>query len=98
MTIPAGQAGKYLITANTIFTNNGTGSRQQMVFKNAASQGWICIEVKADAGSYSVVNGAIVLDLLEGDYIEINVSQNSGAALTLFGGIASSTAQLSKIG
>jgi len=98
MTIPSGQAGKYLITANTVFENNGTGSRQQMVYKNGASQSWICIEVKADAGSYTVLNGAIVLDLAVADYIEINVSQNSGGNLTLFGGITSSNVQLSKIG
>ena len=67
-----------------------------MVFKNGNQFNWIFIESVATASSYSVLTGAIVMDLVATDYIEINVKQNSSGNLTLFGD--SAMLQVSKIG
>ena len=96
ITIPAGKDGKYLITVISIFENNGTGERQQMLNKNGLQFNWLFIESVSSAASYSVLTGAIVLDLVATDYIEINVKQNSGGNRTLFGD--SAMLQVSKIG
>lgn len=98
ITIPAGKAGKYLFTSSVVWSNNGTGERQMSLRKNGSQLGWESIESDAVAASYSVTNGARVLDLAVGDYVTLTVTQNSGGALDAFGGTSGMIFSASKIG
>jgi hypothetical protein len=97
ITIPSGQDGYYLITGIVLWTNNGTGQRQHIILKNGAGTGWDDIAL-TNAASYTVTNGARMLYLVAGDYVQLSVSQNSGGALDAFGGTTASIFQATKIG
>lgn len=79
ITIPAGKAGKYLLTGSTFFDGNVTGERSCKIFKNNG-------EIK---NAFSVPNGTAncgiavtaVVSLAVSDYVEFVVRQNSGGAL-----------------
>ena len=83
MTIPTGKDGKYLVTANLSFDSNASGIRASMIRKNGAdyTKG---VWIGAFSESASLVASA-TLDLVAGDYVEMQVFQNSGGNLNLQG-------------
>ena len=83
LTIPTGQDGYYLITWNTIFAGNTTGYRAARIYKNGAS----ALGTGAITGltTYTPAGNQLVLNLVATDYIELEVLQNSGGNLTLYG-------------
>jgi hypothetical protein len=98
MTVPAGKAGKYLITANTIFTNNATGQRIVYVYVNATN---VTFTGPAIGGSASIDLGlttTYVADLLVGDIVEVRAYQNSGGSLAILANSARSSFQVSYLG
>jgi hypothetical protein len=87
ITIPSGQGGYYLVTANVLFSGNATGGRVMSVTKNNASPGTSGTMSQECAGVAAAPNGIssqMVFNLAAGDYIELQVYQNSGGNLTLY--------------
>jgi hypothetical protein len=89
ITIPAGKAGKYLITVMASFTANGTGARELFLLVNdtqpSGSATKFSTEDQPNASFNSSLVGSIVLDLTVGDYVNASVFQASGGALNIFG-------------
>jgi hypothetical protein len=83
ITIPAGKAGKYNVSANIIFASNGTGVRYASLYKNGSET----FRYYYNAPSGTSANG-LVLNTVEtysvGDYLEININQTSGGNLSAF--------------
>jgi len=89
LTVPAGKAGYYLITAQGTYNLNGTGQRDIIFYKNGAYLRYS----SSVAGNSSVYVGnemTVVYYLAEADYIELFTYQNSSTSLnfdkTLGGG------------
>ncbi|MGL5113589.1 MAG: hypothetical protein ACRC6O_13230 [Flavobacterium sp.] len=81
-------AGFYQISANMVFTNNSTGSREALIWKNNTTIiGYVCLNANSsDRTGLSCSAGDY---LNAGDYVTVNVHQSSGGSLstgTLFGG------------
>ena len=89
LTVPAGKAGYYLITANGNFSLNATGSRGLAFFKNGSYLRY-SNDVIGNASYYVGPSLTVVYNLAEADYIELFVTQTSGGNLnfdkTLGGG------------
>jgi hypothetical protein len=98
VTIPTGQGGKYLLSNSILWSNNGTGAREQTILKNGSQLGWDEIMPVNSAASYTATSAARVVDLVAGDYIELYVKQNTGISLGMLGGSTASVFQVSKIG
>jgi hypothetical protein len=84
LTVPAGKAGKYFITATANFAGNSTGIRQLLLYKNATNVADCVVPVNNSAGSTNC-HVAIILDLAVADYMEFQVWQNSGGSLNVQG-------------
>ena len=87
ITIPAGKAGYYSISATGAFSSNSTGQRYFAFYKNGSFE-----QIFGRAAGYSadtVLSGTVVLNLAVGDYIQIEAFQNSGGALNFESGISS---------
>jgi hypothetical protein len=85
MTIPAGLGGKYLITASVTWDTSTAGAlRSTIIFKNGAIAGSFSRTAPA---SYAAQSVSDILDLIPGDYIEIQVNQDSGSNRTLSGSV-----------
>ena len=79
ITIPAGKAGYYSISATGAFAGNATGQRYYAFYKNGSFS-----QIFGRAGGYSadtVLSGTLILNLAVADYIEVEAFQNSGGAL-----------------
>jgi hypothetical protein len=79
ITIPAGYAGKYLISWQIGFNFNATGYRQVQVLLNGAQLGQSYNLVTYNG--YSTQSAAIVYPLSVGDYLQVEVTQTSGGNL-----------------
>ena len=97
MTVPAGKAGKYLVTGVTYFTNNATGQRIVYIYKNGANVIGT-IQQGISASIDCVVQTSFVVSLAVSDYVELFAYQNSGGALNVFGTSSSSGFQVSYLG
>ena len=81
ITIPAGQGGKYLIGVATTWDANATGIRVVGIRLNGATF-HLLIEANAVSGGATTrLAGAVVMNLIAGDYLEFVVQQTSGAPL-----------------
>jgi hypothetical protein len=80
ITIPAGKAGKYLLQTAIAFASNSTGVRSVGFRKNATSKLGDII-APALSGFAQRVQHLYVADLAEGDYVTVEVNQNSGGSL-----------------
>lgn len=89
ITIPAGKAGKYLITVMATFTANGTGARELFLLVNdtqpSSTATRFSTEDQPNSSFNSSLVGSIVLSLSEGDWVNASVYQASGGALNIFG-------------
>jgi len=81
ITIPAGKAGKYLISGLIEVSNTTTGSWQLSIYKNGSiTRGFIL-----DASDvFPSAQLSHVLDLVATDYVEIFIWQNSGTSQTIY--------------
>lgn len=86
LTIPAGFASAvYDIKASVQITANATGMRTLNIRKNGAnlSRGAGSLKVNAPAGGVAFLLASADVTLVAGDYVDITVTQTSGAALDL---------------
>jgi hypothetical protein len=100
LTIPAGYAGKYLISGNTNWDAYSAASiRGVQIYKNGVG-GIIPVVVQPITNGTNGTNTsfAYVIDLAVSDYIEIYVYQNTGGNANLTGGTGNSAIQLSLLG
>jgi len=82
LTVPTGQGGYYLITWNAVFEANVTGYRTSQIKKNNSTI--LGTGVITGLTTYSPAQNQLVLNLADGDYIELEVFQNSGTSIRLF--------------
>lgn len=89
--------GKYLITGQICFEQNATGQRVAQIFLNG---GDTIGEHRDDAVAADVTIMPVVAeyDLVEGDYVELYVMQDSGGDLDVIAGDGSTWLALSLIG
>jgi hypothetical protein len=83
VTIPAGLAGKYLLTGRVTWAGNSTNSRWIRFMKNGSDNGIFgqgTVIYPGHANTFAMMATAMV-DLVAGDYVEVNVFQNSGGSL-----------------
>lgn len=85
MTVPAGMAGKYLITATVAYATSGTNLRFAGIWKNGSGTGVSIRYTAANAGYHSTAQITAILDLVAGDYIQITGFQNTGGNLATVG-------------
>jgi hypothetical protein len=78
ITIPAGQAGKYLIGATFVWASNTSGRRMLNLRKNGAGIAGLGVP---QAGAMNRMAITHLEDLSEGDYLECRVYQDSGGNL-----------------
>ena len=92
ITIPAGKAGKYLVTVTSTFDTNATGVRVMYVTKNSgtpsATATMMITQGTPNSGVNCYTGGSVVLDLAVADYINLTPYQNSGGNLNIFGNSA----------
>lgn len=81
LTVPAGKGGLFTVVALVTFDFNATGLRKLGIYKNN-SLIWQRTDAASASGS-TTVNEEFTLSLADGDYVEVRVAQNSGAALNL---------------
>jgi hypothetical protein len=86
-TVPAGKAGKYLITTGIALAPNTTEYRILQIAKNAATAGGgteLCrATINGFATQDNCLNASVTADLAVGDYITISIYQNSGGSLNI---------------
>jgi hypothetical protein len=95
MTIPVGYAGKYSITGLVSWGSSATGYRLVEIFKNGATAGFMW---SGAMSAYYAVAVIKILNLAEGDYVEIKGYQNSGGNLNAAGTAAESYFQIQYLG
>lgn len=82
--ITAVHAGKYRLTAGVRFDPNPTGARQMAIRVNNATT-WATFSVPAvtEALQISALTGTVDVALAIGDFVEMQVRQSSGGALSV---------------
>lgn len=73
-------AGKYIIIAQSLFAANVTGIRQMRLIVNGSTS-YDVANMNPVAGTGTRINGSRSLALSAGDYVEVEVWQNSGGNL-----------------
>jgi hypothetical protein len=84
ITIPTGLGGKYMVNASMRFDPSLTGTKKMSIFLNGSTE-LVAVEEALLANDYAVSAKSVILSLAAGDYLELKVSQNSGAALLFYG-------------
>jgi len=94
ITIPAGKAGKYLLTSHVYLdSSSGTGRRFGSFYKNGAEAQVARVEVAVSTGTYIGMVNTIILNLAVADYVEVYFYQSSGGTLSTAGEVCSFQAQ-----
>jgi hypothetical protein len=84
ITIPAGKAGKYLVFGHIAFNQNATSFRRITFYKNGSS--FAGFYTGTTSGNFPTITAyTAIMDLAEGDYVEMFGLQNSGGDLTVRG-------------
>ena len=96
ITIPAGKAGKYLVTGS-IAWSTGANERIAMIYKNGVLVNYMHQMYPDNAGGYYAPFN-YVINLAVGDYIELFCNQGSGGSLTVYNGLDLTTFQASYLG
>jgi len=85
ITIPVGYAGKYQINGSILYAANGTGDREFYFYiNNSANYNY---QVTKATTSLLGLQGGIILNLAEGDYVEIKTYQDSSGSLNILSGV-----------
>jgi hypothetical protein len=97
VTIPAGKAGKYLVTISYNYAASGVGSiRLVNIYKNGTGTGDINFPTNPTFNSAAVVSR--VMDLAVSDYIQAFAYQDSGGALALKATASGTSMQVTYLG
>lgn len=88
--------GRYRITAQTAFSGNATGSRGMHILKNGSMIAATVGPGTSATNQYQQATTDVVL--AAGDYIELGTYQNSGVALTQFGGATATWLDVCRVG
>lgn len=84
ITIPSGKAGKYAVCGSAVFAANTSGIRSVYLYKNGSSTGNLWqMSPNTSSGDFTSLSFSKIVDLAEGDYLELSVSQSSGGSLNL---------------
>jgi hypothetical protein len=86
LTIPTGLGGVWRFTATVAYAGNNTGDRLAQWIKNGtilSSYYGTQVSNAAAAGLRTAVTTTVELNLVAGDYIEVNAFQTSGGALNI---------------
>lgn len=84
ITIPTGLGGTYRVSATVIFTPAAAGRRVLKIIKNGNTNAIARGEVLANSASYATpVTASALVQLSAGDYLELQVVQDSGSSLAL---------------
>lgn len=91
MTIPAGYAGRYIMSAFAIFDAAANGERAYRILKNASTTAGNYLAVQGEVFDAGTAQGAQTLlvagvTLSSGDYVEFSANQNSGSTLDIASG------------
>ncbi len=98
-TVPAGKAGKFLITGTVVFSANTTGVRDAVIYKNGSVYNYGTSLQTVESGTYGTyLPLSFVLNLAVNDYVEIFAFQASGTSLDVIGGIDSTNVQFNFLG
>ena len=84
LTVPAGKAGKYLISMRISYDQNPSGYRSATVYKNGASLVELWSSTPGGAGINTTAGGSVILALAVADYIEMFTQQTSGTTITAY--------------
>jgi hypothetical protein len=96
-TIPAGKAGKYVLTGQLGFGPNATGTRGVHIYKNGSAI--IYNNITNNGGTYGTFAGIHhTISLAVTDYIEFYAFQTSGGALVVSNPYEVTNVQLSYLG
>jgi hypothetical protein len=82
LTVPAGQAGKYLITAQVGWAASSAGVRQQYLQVNGSTRIAELLIPPPGAFAFAMPPLTTIYDLAAGDYVEVIVVQSTGGALS----------------
>jgi hypothetical protein len=84
ITIPTGKAGKYLVFGHIAFNQNATSFRRITFYKNGSSVAGFY--TGTTSGNFPTITAyTAIMNLAEGDYVEMYGIQNSGGDLTVRG-------------
>jgi hypothetical protein len=83
LTVPSGKGGYYLITGVMSYATNGTGYRRSFFTKNGvfANIG-ANTQINGSTGQPETLTSSFVVALSAGDYVEMQLFQTSGGALS----------------
>jgi hypothetical protein len=97
LTVPSGKAGKYVITAHTLFEASATGSRVHQILVNGSGRQFTNVSSCGSNTEQSVLSSTI-LNLAEADYVELRVVQNSGGSKVIYSGTFYSNFSMAYLG
>jgi hypothetical protein len=97
MTIPAGLAGYYQVTANVGFNTNTTGRRLLQIKKNGSAIA-VGEASSATTDNYPAFNTSIIVNLTVGDYVDLEVYQTSGGSLDVLVQAERTSLQIERVG
>jgi hypothetical protein len=80
LTVPAGKAGYFLVTANLVFALNATGGRDLYFAKNGSAVRYAA-GIAGNGTYYVGQNLSMIFNLAVNDYIELFCKQTSGGSL-----------------
>ncbi len=83
LTVPAGKAGYYRITAKPSFAGNVNGIRQVFIYKNTTNYEELTWVNQSNSNSDECLTS--IVNLTVGDYVKMVVWQNTGGALNING-------------
>ena len=97
VTIPAGLAGKYLITSHVMYDLNATSGRFLNIYKNGSNVA-NGSDIIGSSSVYVANDISVVLSLAVSDYIEVFTRQTSGGALNAYKGAVYNALTVSYLG
>jgi hypothetical protein len=95
MTIPTGYGGKYLLSVMFYYASNAAGYRELTIKKNGSFINYFYAPGNSQPNT---IQGALVLSLVAGDYIELSSYQNTGGNLDVIGGADATYFQITYLG
>jgi hypothetical protein len=103
LTVPAGQAGKYIVTGTVRFTANATGDRIVAILmyddsaSAAANKGQLAGALAQTSSNHHAITVTGILDLDEDDYVTLEALQSSGGSLNTVHAEGAPTLQMIRI-
>jgi hypothetical protein len=83
ITIPAGYAGKYLISATNRYEQSATGARNMNLYVNNSSVVDM-MNLPGNSATTAYLFRSVIYTLAVGDFVQIRASHTSGGSLTMY--------------